>query len=1118
MTARRKSGGSDAKYYEAANTVQQFEALKEDLTRDLQKSHPGSDIANITAKDLAHFIHSLQQFQEDVLGINNVHTLTNPPARIPAKMFRIDSSSGHASSPIYKTLKAAYEYRMAQQGWRRWDFTSPAKRQQNLDLILYIRKELIHQGLVKNPLVAFDDDVGPEEREKLQDAVTRLGGSTVTDLKQATHIIHHSTEELESPEGEEWLRTLEKKDGKVLVHYWYYPDSYDEWLLETTSEFMDPEPVPEHAGAWNISTRWIRDSEKYNEWMNEEDYEPSSDQSDNEESISGSPAPSNIRYGNKRDNSDRSESHSKRIKRSSSSTPMDAHPDHPGLQVVSLEDNAPRGRGSKKNEYEPIVGGDLANIPVHESDRVIVEEAAKEAEKETPATIAETQEAESMDVDESEDKKEQTEEKDETTSGDSEEVKEATANTTTTTAPITTTTKEPQESATPASTALSQDNEATAAQQEAERYRLEEEAGRYLSVQTQEVIIPSYAAWFSLAKINEIEQKSLPEFFNLKNRSKTPSVYKDYRDFMINTYRLNPSEYLTVTACRRNLAGDVCAIIRVHAFLEQWGLINYQVDPETRPSNVGPSFTGHFRVTADTPRGLQPFQPNVTPAATKSSGDAKSATTTTAAPVKTDLNLELRRNIYSPAPTPVSKDADETAEKKQRFNCFTCGTDCTRTRYHSIKTKNFELCSNCYLEGRFPSAMSSGDFIRMNAQYFKQASDEPWTDQETLLLLEGLEMYDEDWNQVAEHVGTRSREQCIRQFLDLPIEDPYLGGETESELGPLQYHRVPFSQADNPVMSVVAFLASVVNPGVAAAAAQSALKELALAKKTLQPAEEEKEGQKEEAEAPKDKESNGEQAKPSEDGATTTTTTTTTTATQDKDESQIGVSDSESSAMDVEKSAEVDKAKTETETSAEAAVVATPTTATTTEEEDIAMTEESSTTPQKTGAETKETEGAMVGGIPRSTLEKAAAAALGSAAAKAKTLADYEEREIQRLVTVVVELQLKKLELKLQQFEELESVMDIEKRELERQRQQLYLDRLAMKKSIMSMQEKMILARQTGNPQVFASVSVPLGGVAGTGQAFQSEVTVRKQHELGEENGPLSREQNSEGVTMMSLP
>ncbi|KAG0016434.1 hypothetical protein BGZ81_011203 [Podila clonocystis] len=1049
MTARRKSGGSDPKYYEATNTVQRFERIKDDLTRDLQKSHQGS--VAITAKELAHFTHALQQFQEDVLGINHASTSSStssvsPPARIPAKMFRIEDAVT-TDSPIYKTLKAAYEYRNSQ-GWRRWDFGSPAKKSQNMDLVLHVRQELIAHGLVKNPQVAFDDSVEPEERGKLQNAVERLGGTVVSDFTQASHIIHHSTEELESPEGEEWLRTLEKKDGKVLVHYWYYPDSYDEWLLETTSDFMDPEPVPEHEGAWNISTRWIRDSDKYNEWMNEEDYEPSSDQdqdaSDQEESTAGSPAPSSLRFGgNKRDNSDRIESHSKRVKRSSSSTPMDAHPDHPGLQVVSLDDNAPRGRGSKKNEYEPIVGGDLANIPVHPSENVIaekVEEEEEEEEEKTKDVEGEPEaESESMEVDESEDKKEEVEEAEEEEEQEEEnEPEEA---------------KDTHMKEVSAVASSSQEDEAVA-QLEAERYQLEEEAGRYLSVQTQEVIIPSYAAWFSLSKINEIEQKALPEFFNLKNRSKTPTVYKDYRDFMINTYRLNPSEYLTVTACRRNLAGDVCAIIRVHAFLEQWGLINYQVDPETRPSNVGPSFTGHFRVTADTPRGLQPFQPNVTPA--KANGEAKTTATAATAP-KTDLSLELRRNIYSPSPAPVSKEADETAEKKQRFNCFTCGTDCTKTRYHSVKTKNFELCANCYIEGRFPSTMSSGDFIRMNSQYFKQASDEPWTDQETLLLLEGLEMYEEDWNQVAEHVGTRSREQCIRQFLELPIEDPYLGGLSEKELGPLQYHRVPFSQADNPVMSVVAFLASVVNPGVAAAAAQSALKELATAKKVPEEAQN------------KDKEDKEEAKGEDEDKAKETT-----------------------SAMEVDKDEEkIEEAKD------------TPT------ESDV----------KELSTETKDGESvATIGGIPRSTLEKAAAAALGSAAAKAKTLADYEEREIQRLVTVVVELQLKKLELKLQQFEELESVMDIEKRELERQRQQLYLDRLAMKKSIMSMQEKMILARQTGNPQVFASVSVPLGGVSGTGQAFQNEVTLRQQHDIGAESGPLSREENAEGVVMMALP
>lgn len=106
---------------------------------------------------------------------------------------------------------------------------------------------------------------------------------------------------------------------------------------------------------------------------------------------------------------------------------------------------------------------------------------------------------------------------------------------------------------------------------------LEAQAKSHLVAQTHQIILPSYSTWFDMHAIHGLEKKSLPEFFNNRNRSKTPAVYKDYRDFMINTYRLNPVEYLTVTACRRNLAGDVCAIMRVHAFLEQWGLINYQV-------------------------------------------------------------------------------------------------------------------------------------------------------------------------------------------------------------------------------------------------------------------------------------------------------------------------------------------------------------------------------------------------------------------------------------------------------------------------------------------------------------------------------------------------------------
>lgn len=127
--------------------------------------------------------------------------------------------------------------------------------------------------------------------------------------------------------------------------------------------------------------------------------------------------------------------------------------------------------------------------------------------------------------------------------------------------------------------------------------------------QTHYIVVPSYAAWFDYNAIHQIEKRAMPEFFNGKNKSKTPDVYVAYRNFMIDTYRLNPFEYVSATACRRNLAGDVCSIVRLHSFLEQWGLLNYQVDSDARPAPVAPPPTSHFMVLADTPTGIQPMNP-----------------------------------------------------------------------------------------------------------------------------------------------------------------------------------------------------------------------------------------------------------------------------------------------------------------------------------------------------------------------------------------------------------------------------------------------------------------------------------------------------------------------------
>lgn len=37
-----------------------------------------------------------------------------------------------------------------------------------------------------------------------------------------------------------------------------------------------------------------------------------------------------------------------------------------------------------------------------------------------------------------------------------------------------------------------------------------------------------------------------------------------------------------------------------------------------------------------------------------------------------------------------------------------------------------------------------------------------------------MEIYNENWNEIAEHVGTKSKAQCILHFVRLPMEDGLL--------------------------------------------------------------------------------------------------------------------------------------------------------------------------------------------------------------------------------------------------------------------------------------------------------------------------------------------------------
>lgn len=334
--------------------------------------------------------------------------------------------------------------------------------------------------------------------------------------------------------------------------------------------------------------------------------------------------------------------------------------------------------------------------------------------------------------------------------------------------------------------------------------------------QTHHIIVPSYSAWFDYNSIHVIEKRAMPEFFNTKNKSKTPEIFMAYRNFMIDTYRLNPTEYLTSTACRRNLAGDVCAIMRVHAFLEQWGLINYQIDVDARPTPMGPPPTSHFHVLSDTPSGLQPLNPPKTtqPSAAKALFDLDKVKKEKEGLI---MDGSIPPNVTVPMPGIGTPMAAVSQMPGAPPNLLAPGPP-IKPEASIEPGAQFGLRLDQY--AKKPIAMRNRNAASVARE---------WTEQETLLLLEGLEIYRDDWNKICEHVGTRTQDECILHFLRLPIEDPYLEDDC-GFLGPLAYQPIPFSKSGNPIMSTVAFLASIVDPRIAAAAAKAAMEEFALIK------------------------------------------------------------------------------------------------------------------------------------------------------------------------------------------------------------------------------------------------------------------------------------------------
>ncbi|KAM8967279.1 SWI/SNF complex subunit SMARCC1 [Pelodytes ibericus] len=909
LQARRKDGGPALRYWESADTVSQLDCVRVWLGKNYKKYVQTDSPTN---KALAVLVSQLLQFQEEAFG----RQVTNPAfTKLPVKCF-LDFKAGSSLGHI---LGAAYKHKF-EQGWRRFDLLNPSRMDRNVEMFMNIEKTLMQNNCLSRPTVYLVADIDLKLANKLKDVVKRHQGAVTEEKQKASHHVYPIPTSLDE---DEWLRPVLKKDKQVLVHWGFYPDSYDTWIpVSDLDADVEDSPIPEKP--WKVHAKWILDTDLFNEWMNEEDYEVDESKKatvfrqrislKNEEAVrsperkdrksmagakkrkrspSPPPTPAESRkrpgkkgqgglYGKRRGQKDDDEQEDL-TKDMEDPTPV------PNMEEVILPKNV---NTKKDSEHTPVKGGLVADLDEQEEEAM----AASGKEDEDPSR------------------------------GD--------------------------------------------------QSRMMDNGEDNVTEQTNHIIIPSYAAWFDYNSIHVIERRAVPEFFNGKNKSKTPEIYLAYRNFIIDTYRLNPQEYLTSTACRRNLTGDVCAVMRVHAFLEQWGLVNYQVDADSRPMAMGPPPTPHFNVLADTPSGLVPLH------------------------MRTPQIPSAQQMLHFP-----EKNKDKPTD-----------------------LQNFGLRTDVYSKKTLAKSKAG-------------SAGREWTEQETLLLLEALEMYKDDWNKVSEHVGSRTQDECILHFLRLPIEDPYLEN-SNSSLGPLAYQPVPFSQSGNPVMSTVAFLASVVDPRVAAAAAKAALEEFSRVREEVPL---------ELVEAHIKKVQEAAKALGKVDPSYGLESSCIAGTGTDEPEKTADATEEEKMETEAQETPQTDKSevkneKVESEPCKESDGGASEKKS---EEEETEPTEEEKT--EDDTEDNKENVEAVKESDPikkkiendvsEGNVAMAAAAALASAATKAKHLAAVEERKIKSLVALLVETQMKKLEIKLRHFEELETIMDREKEALEQQRQQLLNER-----------------------------------------------------------------------------
>lgn len=227
-------------------------------------------------------------------------------------------------------------------------------------------------------------------------------------------------------------------------------------------------------------------------------------------------------------------------------------------------------------------------------------------------------------------------------------------------------------------------------------------------------------------------------------------------------YRENTRAYLTATTCRRRYAGDACTILRVHAFLEHWGLINFNYD--LKKSDFSKLTTSYRDASSEIENKL-------------------------------DLLVRAREAIDPDCKDDSYFHTFASLTRRIRPRCDSCGMFCSDKWYqrtlptlddglpelpYQTKSKEIEICGVCYDQKLYPDifhpeSFREVDFVKLLKE--RNIGKESFTEHEKHRLIKYLKQNQLEGNpafkisELSEMFPDHSEEEIIFNFMKIPFED-----------------------------------------------------------------------------------------------------------------------------------------------------------------------------------------------------------------------------------------------------------------------------------------------------------------------------------------------------------